>query len=153
MARRLGLLVLLLALAALPGCGGGEEPRLGGTPTDDESALLGEYTTTIDSETVGNPPDPGVQTPPGEWRLEITSSGATLTDPSGNEFPPGDPIDISEESIVFAPDPQCPVQEGTPGQGTYEWGLEGDDLMFIEVEDTCRDRAFLLTAQSWSRTG
>lgn len=117
------------------------------TPTAEESALLGEYTTTLDSETV-----PGVQTPAGEWRLEITTVGATLTDPAGNEFPPGDPIDISDEAIVFAPDPDCPVQEGTPGEGTYAWCLEGSDLTFLVVEDTCRDRAFLLTAQSWSRT-
>jgi hypothetical protein len=148
---------LLVAVAGIsPGCGGGEdeEPQAGGTatPAAEESALLGTYTTTLGAETVRNPPDPGVQTPSGEWRLEITDAGATLTDPAGNEFPPGDPIEISEEEIVFAPDPECPVQEGTPGEGTYEWRLEGSTLTLTEVDDSCRDRAFVLTAQSLVRT-
>ncbi len=163
MKRRVTVVALLVAVAAVPaGCGGGDngEPEaaetVGATATAvaEPSAVLGTYSATFAEGDV--PQDPGVEVVPGEWRLEITETAVTLTDPTGKQFPPGE---VSGEEIVFPVDPECPVQGKNnpydprpPGKGTYSWSLEGRELQLTELDDTCRDRAFMLTARRWART-
>jgi hypothetical protein len=144
--------ILLLAttaaiFAAVAGCGGGDESET--TASAGADALLGTYTTTLGP----SGPELSEPNPPGEWGLLITSeTDAHFQPPQGPSFPVGNPIDVSANRIVFAPDPECPTQEGSPDKGTYEWRLTDDTLTLTEVSDTCRDRAFVLTSKPWSRT-
>jgi hypothetical protein len=144
--------ILLLAttaaiFAAVAGCGGGDESET--TASAGADALLGTYTTTLGP----SGPELSEPNPPGKWGLLITSeTDAHYQPPQGPSFPVGNPIDVSANRIVFAPDLECPTQEGSPGKGTYEWRLTDDTLTLTEVSDTCRDRAFVLTSKPWSRT-
>lgn len=119
----------------------------GDSPTEDP-AILGTYSTEL------GPPGPqdAEANPPGKWQLSVPSSTeAFLTDPTGTRFAPGNPVRIGEDRIVFAPDPNCPTQSGTAGKGTYEWTLDEDALSLTLVSDTCKDRAFVLTSETWLR--
>lgn len=155
-ADRLLLLVVAAAAAAvLAGCGGGggsKEPTATSSSAPARTgpdALIGNYTTTL------GPSGPELKepNPPGRWELLITSeTEAIFQPPEGPSFPVGNPIELSSDRIVFAPDPECPTQEGTPGNGIYEWRLSGKTLTLTEVKETCRDRAFVLTSNPWSKT-
>lgn len=107
------------------------------------SALIGTYGATIPS---------GVNAAPGKWRLTIDEAGLMFTHPEGHRFNPGAVLGVTATEIVLAPDPQCPVQEGTPTEGRYRWRLEGDILRFEVVSDSCQDRADTLTSSDWSLT-
>jgi hypothetical protein len=153
---RLPLLALAaVATAVLAGCGGGGESDEATTasPTAPAQAgadaLIGNYTTTLGP----SGPELEAPNPPGKWELQITSAtDAFFQPPQGPSFPAGNPIELSNDRIVFAPDPECPTQEGTPGKGIYEWQLSGETLTLTEVEETCRDRAFVLISNPWSKT-
>jgi hypothetical protein len=150
------VVVVAAAVAGLVGCGedGSDDELAAATSTaapaqagSDE--LIGNYTTTL------GPSGPELKdpNPPGKWELQITSeTDAYFQPPQGASFPVGNPIELSSEQIILAPDPECPTQEGTPGKGVYEWQLNGETLTLTEVEETCRDRAFVLTSNPWSRT-
>jgi len=88
-------------------------------------------------------------TPIGDWQLAIDEGGVTFVQPDGLKFSPGDVESLTGSEIVFAPDPECPTQEGDPTEGRYQWAIEGAELVISEVEDSCRDRAHLLTQAAW----
>ena len=151
-ARKLLLLAATAATAiAITGCGGDDGSEAAATTASagtGAEALLGNYTTTLGP----SGPELSEPNPPGTWGLLITSeTDAHFQPPEVPSFPVGNPIEISEDRIVFAPDPECPTQEGSPGKGTYEWRLTGDTLTITDVSDSCRDRAFVLTSKPWSR--
>jgi hypothetical protein len=139
--RRLSLPALLfvtLVLAAA-GCGGG---------SPESAQLVGTYTTTLGP----SGPDLEEANPPGRWQLLLTSpTEAYFQPPQGPSFPVGNPVAMTDDRVTFGPDAGCPTQTGTPGDGTYTWSLDGDTLTFTEVEDTCRDRVFVLTSQPWTK--
>ena len=152
-ADRLLLFVVAAAAAAvLAGCGGGggskEATATSSAPAQmGPDALIGNYTTTLGP----SGPDLKEPNPPGRWGLLITSeTEAFFYPPQGPSFP--NPIEISKDRIIFSPDPECPTQEGVPGEGTYKWRLSGDRLTFTEVKDTCGDRVFVLTSKPWTKT-
>ena len=101
----------------------------------------GTYTATIPS---------GVNAAPGEWTLTVTTNGLGFTHPYGHRFSAGSIEEISATEIVLAPDPECPVQEGTPTNGRYRWSVEGALLTFEVISDSCRDRIDTLTSSEWS---
>jgi hypothetical protein len=154
--RLLLVVVAAAAVAVLVGCGEDGSDDEAATTTSSAApaqtgsgALIGNYMTTL------GPSGPELKepNPPGKWQLQITSATEVYYQPPrGASFPVGNPTELSSERIVFAPDLECPTQEGTPGKGTYEWHLSGETLTFTEVEDTCRDRAFVLTSNPWSKT-
>lgn len=88
-------------------------------------------------------------TPVGDWQLTIDEESVAFVQPDGFEFSPGDVESVSGSKIVFAPDPACPTQEGDATEGRYQWAIEGAGLVITEVEDSCRDRAHLLTQGPW----
>jgi hypothetical protein len=140
--RRLTLPALLLAalVLAAAGCGGSSE----------SADLVGTYTTTL------GPSGPELKeaNPPGRWQLLLTSpTEAYFQPPEGPSFPVGNPVATEDDRVTFGPDAGCPTQTGAPGNGTYTWSLDGDILTFTEVEDTCRDRVFVLTSQPWKKEG
>ena len=138
---RVALTVALGVVAmAVVGCGGNSSS--GGAD------LVGTYTTTL------GPSGPELKepNPPGRWGLLLTSqTEAFFQPPEGPSFPVGNPAAIESGRITFGPDADCPTQAGTPANGTYEWTLDGETLTFAEVEDTCRDRVFVLTSNPWTR--
>jgi len=146
------LATMAAAVTAIAGCGGDAGSEAAATTTSagmSPDALLGNYTTTLGP----SGPELTEPNPPGKWGLQITSeTDAFFQPPKGPSFPAGNPIELSEDQMVFAPDPECPTQEGTPGNGVYEWRLNGNMLTITEVKDTCRDRAFVLTSKPWSKT-
>ena len=147
-------LLLLAAVAAMvtavAGCGGddGSEAATTTSAGAGAAALLGNYTTTLGP----SGPELSEPNPPGEWGLLITSeTDAHFQPPQGPSFPVGNPIEITDDRIVFAADPECPTQEGQPDEGTYEWQLAQNKLTITEVSDSCRDRAFVLTSKPWTK--
>jgi hypothetical protein len=152
--RKFQLLAAMAAatVMAVVGCGGddGSEGAATTAPAGTSTeALLGNYTTTLGP----SGPELSEPNPPGTWGLRITSeTDAYFQPPEGPSFPVGNPIEVSADRIVLAPDPECPTQEGSPAKGTYEWQLTETTLTLTEVSDTCRDRAFVLTSKPWSRT-
>lgn len=105
------------------------------------SALLGAFQTAVAANEF--------DTPVGDWQLAIDEAGITLVQPDGFEFSPGDVKSATSSEIVFAPDPACPTQEGEATEGRYEWAIEAAGLVITEIEDSCRDRAHLLTQAAW----
>jgi hypothetical protein len=146
------LAAMAAAVTAIAGCGGDDGSEAASTTAaagTGAEALLGNYTTTLGP----SGPELSEPNPPGTWGLLITSeTDAQFQPPEGPSFPVGNPIEVSEDRIVFAPDPECPTQEGSPAEGTYEWRLTENTLTITEVSDSCRDRAFVLTSKPWSRT-
>jgi hypothetical protein len=140
--RRLAVPMLVLAALALAVAG------CGGDGSSDAADLVGTYTTTL------GPSGPELKepNPPGRWQLLLTSpTEAYFQPPEGTSFPVGNPVVTEDGRITFAPDSGCPTQTGAAGDGTYTWSLDGDTLSFTEVDDTCRDRVFVLTSQPWTR--
>jgi hypothetical protein len=138
--RRLAVSALVLAALAASGCGG--------DGSSDAADLVGSYTTTL------GPSGPELKepNPPGRWQLLLTSpTEAYFRPPEGPSFPVGNPVVTEDGRITFAPDAGCPTQTGAPGDGTYTWSLDGGTLTFTEIDDTCRDRVFVLTSQPWTR--
>jgi len=101
----------------------------------------GTYAATIPS---------GVNAAPGVWKLTITASEVMFTHPEGHSFSPGFVEEITATEVVFAPDPACPAQEGTPTSGRYGWSAEGTSLIFEVISDSCHDRIDTLTPSAWS---
>jgi hypothetical protein len=131
-------LLLVVLVVAAAGCGGSSE----------SANLVGTYTATL------GPSGPELKeaNPPGRWQLLLTSpTEAYFQPPEGPSFPVGNPVATEHDRVTFGPDAGCPTQTGTPGNGTYTWSLDGDTLTFTEVEDTCRDRVFVLTSQPWTK--
>ncbi len=102
---------------------------------------FGTYTATIPS---------GLNAAPGEWKLSVTATGMMFTHPDGHSFSPGSVEDVSATEVVFAPDPGCPVQEGTPTSGRYHWSVEGTSLAFEAIANSCQDRIDTLASSEWS---
>lgn len=128
---------------------GVSSPGVSDSADTDTVPIVGTYA----AELGPSGPDLDEPNPPGRWVLEVASvTEAYLADPSGIRFPPGNPVQISDGAIVFAADAECPTQSGAAGEGRYEWTLEGDILTLTEVSDTCRDRAFVLSTEPWTRT-
>lgn len=105
------------------------------------SALFGTFETAVTANEFN--------TPIGDWQLAIDEGGVTFVQPDGFEFSPGDVESLTDSEIVFAPDPECPTQEVDATEGRYQWEIEGVELVISEVEDSCRDRAHLLTQAAW----
>jgi hypothetical protein len=146
--RGLVLLVTGAMLAAVAGCGGDDEAEPTDTQASTPNSLVGTYATTLGP----SGPELDEPNPPGKWKLLVTSeTEAYFQPPEGPSFPVGNPIELSAGRIVLAPDPECPTQTGTPGNGEYEWSLDGGTLTFTDVKDSCRDRSFVLTSKPWSR--
>ncbi len=145
-----------LCAVLLAGCGSNadEDSQLEAVKTTSATeptamaAVLGSYTTNLGAAPAGL-----AGNPPGRWGLQLISPRvAFLTDPGGVRFPVGNPMKLSATEVTFAPDPECPTQPGQPMAGTYEWSLQDASLVLTEVQDSCRDRAFVLTSKVWSRT-
>ena len=103
---------------------------------------LGTYTAEV---------PPGVETAPGIWTMQVTDEGITWVNPeTGASFSPGDVVEVTPTTIVFAADPACPDQEGTPTPGTYEWQSDGVQLRFTVVSDSCAGRSDTLTSAPWT---
>jgi hypothetical protein len=102
---------------------------------------LGTYTAEIPA---------GVEAAPGQWRMEITNDGITWLNPeTGASFSPGDLVEVTSTTIVFAADPGCPDQGGTPTNGTYQWHTDGEQLVFTVDSDSCAGRSDTLTSAPW----
>lgn len=140
--QRIGTLGIAAALLLAVGCAGGDEEA-------GADRLVGTYAATLPEPPQGLLKEGN---PPGTWGLQVTSATEVyFQTPDGGSFPVGNPAETSDEQIVFTPDPECPTQDGAAGAGTYTWTLEEDELTFVEVNDTCRDRAFVLTTSPWTR--
>jgi hypothetical protein len=107
------------------------------------AALYGSYTATIPS---------GVNAAPGDWSLDIATSGWTYTHPEGHRFTPGIVTELTANEVVLSPDRGCPVQAGTPTEGRYRWTLAGTSLKFDVISDSCQDRVDTLTSSVWARS-
>ena len=100
----------------------------------------GRYTTELPA---------GLEGAPGLWQMDITPEAITWTSPEGNSFSPGEVVEVTTTTIVFAPDPECPDQAGEPTEGSYEWSVDGGQLTFTLVSDSCAGRRDTLTAAPW----
>ena len=136
---------IVICSVALAGCGGDDEQSSAASETS--ASLDGTYEITVaeEDETASGGAEPGV------WTLTINSGDATLTGPSG-QTPPMAPTTLSEIEMVVPPDPECPNNDGEPGEGVYKVELSDESLEFTKVSDTCGDRAFTLTIHTWERT-
>ena len=91
----------------------------------------------------------GVEAAPGLWTMEIGPEGITWTNPgTGAVFSPGDVVEVTDTSIVFAPDTTCPDQDA-PTEGTYAWSLDGTHLRFTVESDSCLGRRDTLVSAPW----
>jgi hypothetical protein len=95
----------------------------------------------------------GVEAAPGQWTMEVTPDGIVWTNPeTRTTFSPGEVVEVTSTGIVFAPDPQCPDQEGEPTEGSYEWSWDGGQLSFTLESDSCLGRRDTLTTAPWEPT-
>ena len=95
----------------------------------------------------------GVEASSGRWTMEVTRDAISWTNPeTGSTFSPGDVVELTSTTIVFAPDPACPDQEGEPTQGSYEWSWDGSQLRFTLESDSCLGRRDTLTTAPWEPT-
>ena len=152
---RVSALAILVAVMAIAGGCSTSAPSSAAPTAGDQPASLssaarapdlallpqGTYTATIPS---------GVNAAPGEWMLTVAADGLRFTHPDGHGFSPGSVENLSATEIVLAPDPGCPVQEGTPTSGRYRWSVEGASLTLEVLSDSCQDRIDTLTSSEWT---
>jgi len=94
----------------------------------------------------------GLEAAPGTWTMRIDAAGLTWTNPeTGATFTPGKVEDVTNSTIVFAPDPACPGQGGSATAGTYQWQLDAGQLAFTVLSDSCAGRRDTLTATPWTQ--
>ncbi len=145
------LRILTIAAVLVVGACGDDDGDVSGAPTTraEPVDLGGTYEAQL-----GSSSDLLVEpNPEGRWLLEIQGDTVVFETPDGQRFAPGDPVTVEGATMTLSADPQCPTQEGEAVEGRYDFRLEGDQVTFTEVEDSCRDRAFVLTSQTWTRTG
>jgi hypothetical protein len=131
----------------LAGCIFGSNESASGTPGPPLAGLdlVGNYTTTVGPEDEFNDA--------GEWEMQVDEDfGVNLVTPDGTNFSPGIVTSASDEEITFAADPNCDSQPGAPTEGRYSWSLNGDELTFTKIADSCNDRIDILTHAPWERT-
>jgi hypothetical protein len=92
----------------------------------------------------------GVEAAPGKWTMVVTPDGMVWTNPeTGSVFSPGEVVKLTSTTIVFAPDPGCPDQDGEPTEGSYGWSWDGGQLSFTLESDSCLGRRDTLTTAPW----
>ncbi len=134
------VLMAVIGMAPLAGCGGNDEP------SSPERGLEGTYEMTVAEEDTTE----SAGASPGRWTLTISAGDASFDGPGGRHIPLM-PTEISETRMIVPADPNCPNNEPAPGEGEYELELSGDSLTFTKVRDPCGDRAFTLTIHTWQR--
>ena len=113
----------------------------------EEPALVGRYTTTLPAS--GAAQSAGMD---GRWFVLFRTSGVLeMAPPAGFQGSvSGSSYEVSGSRFrtnAF-PNDLCSNEPA----GTYRWQLEGPELRFISIEDSCRVRAILLATQVWSET-
>jgi hypothetical protein len=135
--------VLLLLGAAIIGCGGAAPEQANVALPLDLGELTGSWTTTVKDDEVWQ----------GRWDLHVQGKVALLRGPDRKFMVPGLVEAAGRGVVVFGRDEACPEQRRAVGAGSYVYEVHGDDLRFkADGEDTCADRATILTNGSWTRT-
>jgi hypothetical protein len=110
-----------------------------------------DVTTMIPAGTYAAEVPVGAEAAPGRWVMQLDSSGILWTNPeNGSRFSPGTVTAITNDTIVFAPDPGCPDQGGSPTPGTYTWKLDAGQLRFTFGSDSCAGRRDTLSTAPWT---
>jgi len=141
---RLTILVALVALVgAIAGCGGPAPDQANASLPLDLAELTGSWTTTVKNDEVWQ----------GRWDLHVQGKVALLRGPDRKFMVPGLVEAAGRGVVVFGRDEACPEQRRTVSAGSYVYEVRGDDLQFkADGEDTCIDRAAVLTNGAWTRT-
>ena len=157
--------VLMITTLAVAGCStgalsptGGQSPSPAaptGTPsagtTAEPSRAPIDVTALIPTGTYAAEVPAGREAAPGRWVMQLDSSGILWTNPgNGARFSPGTVTELTNDTIVFAPDPGCPDQGGSPTPGTYTWKLDAGQLRFTFVSDSCAGRRDTLSTAPWT---
>jgi hypothetical protein len=137
------LAVLVLLASAVVGCGGPAPDQANVALPLDLGELTGSWTTTVKNDEVWQ----------GRWDLHVQGKVALLRGPDRAFMVPGLVQAAGRGVVVFGRDEACPEQRRTVSVGSYIYEVRGDDLRFkADGEDTCVDRAAVLTSGSWTRT-
>lgn len=156
-----GLTALLVAMVALPGCGGGSSNGASGTPPDE---LVGTYTTTLEASDIANdaPELRGASGHP--WTLRIGAGGGPDDGPYlAIDVAPGDNLEAPALRVdgdrLLLLDEECAGSGATAAtydfyDNEYRWSLEGDTLTIETVQNQCPDRVAetILTSRPWTRS-
>jgi hypothetical protein len=153
--------VLMITTLVVAGCSTGASSPTGdqspspaapsGTPTAEPSTAAIDVTALIPAGTYAAEVPAGREAAPGRWVMKLDSSGILWTNPeNGTTFSPGTVSEVTNDTIVFAPDPGCPGQGGAPTPGTYTWKLDAGHLRFTFISDSCAGRRDTLSTAPWA---
>lgn len=109
---------------------------------DVPAALRGTWTANVTGTTATS----------GTWTLDITAIDLRLTNPNATAaeaFSIG-PTKVTSSELTLWADAGCPDQT-TVTEGTYTVKVQGNQLTFTLVSDSCGDRSAVLIAKPWSR--
>lgn len=153
---RPGTLCVVLAGAALAAaCGGAGGSTATATPTR-PATTSPEVTAPLDGTWTalfsGTEQAVGAPLPAGTWTLKFSAGGykSTLLDPNGAVFAITTAQTVSATTLVLPADPHC-VGQVQATAGTYTYVINGSQLTFTEVSDSCGNRALNLTAHAWTK--
>jgi len=134
------LLGLVATMAAA--CGPAAPEQVAADLPMDLTALTGSWTTTITHEEVWQ----------GRWELHVQGRVALLRGPDRRFVVPGLVEAAGRGVVVFGRDEACAEQRREVGPGSYIYEVVGDELRFrADGDDTCIDRATVLTDAPWER--
>jgi hypothetical protein len=88
----------------------------------------------------------------GAWTLKGTADDLLLHNPVGaaDDFFSVDAIAITPTTLTLAVSADCPDQAAAT-EGNYTWAITGGKLVFKLVNDSCGDRAGILTKTPWTK--
>jgi hypothetical protein len=120
-------------------------------PTTEASQAPVDVTALIPAGTYAAEVPAGGEAAPGRWVMELERSGIMWTNPeNGSTFSPGTVTEVTNDTIVFGPDPGCPDQGASPTPGTYTWKVDAGQLRFTFVSDSCAGRRDTLSTAPWT---
>ena len=150
------LLVAVVVMVALGGCGGSDdEGQPSGSATTPASTApaadpFGEYEREVGADEIRTTEGQEAP-PPGTWHLTLGPSVMQVVDAGGFRFSQELAMNGEEFEIgrylggdgVFCEDDQ---------PSTYRWERDGDQLVLIATDDACLDRKGILESE-WTNVG
>jgi hypothetical protein len=159
MKRWIGLFAMCVALS---GCGSGKPATTSSRPSTQSTAtsrmppagLLGTYATTLTGKEHFHGPGANLLSPgtpgTGKWELTLSLASATFAQPQNGFQVTVKAVYPADGQIQLAAS-SCDAELSPETAGLYTYRVEGSQLSFTEIHDSCVDRAATLTEELWHR--
>lgn len=116
--------------------------------TQGVQTLAGTYTMTLSENDIQNAKIPSFETDlssnVGNWEFELSGDGRFSAELNGNFIAEGS-YEVTGNKIVVSVNSVCTNCSCASNIGRYYWALNGDQLVFQEIGDSCNGMVLILT--------